>query len=50
MGINDIKYLLSKNLDKRIITTHMKEETKEEVEKLNIPNLIIGKDSLEINI
>lgn len=50
MGIDDIKYLLSKNLDKKIITTHMKEETKEEIEKLNIPNLIVGKDSLEINI
>lgn len=50
MGINDIKYLLSKNLDKKIITTHMKEETREEVEKLNVPNLLMGKDSLEINI
>lgn len=50
MGINNIKYLLSKNLNKKIVTTHMREDTKEEVLKLSISNLIVGKDGLEINI
>lgn len=50
MGIDDIKYLLSKNTNKRIVSSHMKEDTKKEALKSNIHNLIVGKDGLEINI
>ena len=50
MGFDNINWLLSKYVNKKIITTHMNYDTKCEISKLNNPYLIIGNDGIEINI
>ena len=50
MGIDNIKYLLSKYANKKIVSTHIREITRKHVLKLQNNNHIIGRDGLEINI
>lgn len=49
MGIDNMKYLTEK-YNKKLITTHMKDETREELSRLEISNIIIGKDGYQFNI
>lgn len=49
MGIDNLKYLIEK-YDKPIITTHMKDETREELNNLKIPNIIVEEDGYKFKI
>lgn len=49
MGINDIELILSK-YNKRIVATHMREETKTQLKEMKIDNLIIPDDGEEFYI
>lgn len=50
MGIDSINYLLSKYKDKKIVSAHMKDETRDKALKIQNNNFIVGTDGLEINI
>ena len=49
MGIDNIKYLLEK-FNKKIVTTHLREDTRNEIKLLENKNHILGEDGLEFNI
>lgn len=43
MGVNNIKYLIEK-YDKPIVATHLRDTTREELKRMNIPNIIVEED------
>ena len=49
MGIDNIKYLLEK-YNKKIVTTHLREDTRNEIKGIENINHILGEDGLEFNI
>ena len=49
MGIDNLKYL-SEKYNRKIITTHLKDKTREELKKLNLPNIISKEDGYKTKI
>jgi len=49
MGIDNLKYVTEK-YNKPIIATHIKDETREELLKLKIPNILVHEDGYKIRI
>lgn len=47
MGIDNIIYLC-KNYDTKIVTSHMDDDTKLELNKIKYSNLVVGEDNMEI--
>ena len=50
MGIDNIKFLLDKNPNLKIIATHLQDSTRNQLKLENIKNLIIAEDGLCINL
>ena len=50
MGIDNIKYLSEKYPNCKFVVSHLEDETRQELNKLKIENVIIPEDSLEITI
>ncbi len=50
MGIDNIKYLSEKYPKCKFVVSHLEDETRQELKKLKIKNVIIPDDDLEINI
>lgn len=44
MGLDNIKKICEENPEKKIVTTHMKDLTREKAKELSIPNLIVPED------
>lgn len=49
MGVDNIKYLISK-YDKQIVATHLRDTTREELKKLQIPNIIVEEDGYRFEV
>lgn len=49
MGIDNLKYL-SEKYNRKIITTHIKDKTREELNRLQLPNIISKEDGYKIKI
>lgn len=49
MGINDLKYLVEK-YNKTVIPTHIKDETREELNTINIEKITTKKDGYKFNL
>lgn len=50
MGISDLKKLLQENITKKIIATHMRDETRQQLIIENITNLIVPEDGFVFEI
>lgn len=50
MGIDNIEYLHNKYLDKTLVGTHFRDDTREKLRELNYKNVIIGEDCLELEV
>ena len=50
MGIDNIKFLLDKNPNLKIVATHLQDSTRNQLKLENIKNLIIAEDGLCINL
>ena len=50
MGIDNLKELCDEYKDCKFVVSHMADETREELKKLKIKNIIIPEDGLEINV
>lgn len=49
MGVDNIKYLISK-YDKQIVATHLRDTTREELKKLQIPNMVVEEDGYRFEV
>ncbi len=50
MGIDNIKYLSAKYPKCKFVVSHLEDDTRNELEKLNLKNVIVPYDNLEITI
>lgn len=50
MGIDNIKYLSKKYVNCNFVISHMDDETRKKLEKLNLDNVCISYDGININV